>query len=33
MTPIWWPMLNLWVHDEPLVSFADRVKEIYYCVL
>jgi hypothetical protein len=29
----WWSMLNLWVRDEPLVSFADRAKEIYCCVL
>jgi hypothetical protein len=25
-------MRNLWVRDEPLVSFADRAKEIYCCV-
>jgi len=28
----WWSMLNLWVRDEPLVSFTDRLKEIYCCV-
>jgi len=29
----WWSMLNLWVRDEPLVGFADRAKEIYWCAL
>jgi hypothetical protein len=28
-----WSMLNLWARNEPLVSFADRAKEIYRCAL
>src|ERR1700719_4812055 len=28
-----WSMLNLWARNEPLVSFADRAKEIYCCAL